>query len=590
MNRIPLICAAVLTLADVAKPVVVDDPAYLFFARQIVANPARMYGPSVPELTFHWYQHPIPAFEVLCPPVVPYWLALGMSLFGESVPLLKLWMFPFAWLFARSVDRLLRWVSPPGSSEAARSLMVLAAVLSPVFLPALNLMLDIPAMALGLAGVAVFVGGLPAPRWWRGVLSGLLIGLAMQTKYSTLLMPAVVAMTVFGYGLRVVLPGIFCAVAVAAVFVGWEVYIDGVYGQSHFVFHSGDQFRESSALPVDATWRQRTAEKLSLLYEEKVKLTGPLFGLLGLLAPGLVMLAWLALGLARRWLLVLGIGFLAFGAVGLMALPVEYQIYTRSPAPAEYPRLTFTSILCTVWSTSLVFALVGILARLHVRGWSGGRPRLRFDPVAVVLTVWLLLEVLGFFMLTPFAASRRVMGLIVVFSLLIARLLSTTVRTEESLRTMRTLTVAGLVWSSLFAVTDIVDARIEKVVPERVARSVRAVDPGATVWFCGHWGVQYYAERAGLKMIDPDASELAVGDFLALPTGERPDAQRILLPPDAVRLVGRIDETAFWPLKTIGYFYGGGTPLAPHEGPRVSVEIYRVERAFVPATDRSIYD
>jgi len=588
MNRTPLVCALILVLADVAKPVVVDDPAYILFARQIAESPAHMYGPPPEGALFHWYQHPSRAFEILCPPVVPCWLALGISLFGESVPLLKLSMFPFAYLFAWSVHRLFRWLCAAPSSQPARSMMVAATVLSPAFLPALNLMLDIPAIGLGLAGVAVFVGGLPIPRWWRGALAGVLIGLAMQTKYSTLLMPAVVALMFFGYGRRVLVPAALCAAAAGLVFVAWEYRTFEVYGRSHFAFHSADQPWDHLKFPPETTWTGRAAEKLSLIYEEKVKLVVPLLSQLGLLAPGSILLAWLALGMTRRWLAIVGIGWLAFGAVGLAAIPIDDQIFTRDEA--GLPRMTFTSVLVTVWLSSMAVASIGILGRLHVRGWSIGRPRLRFDRIAVVLTLWLGLEIFGYFMLTPFPASRRLMGPIVVLSLLVGRLLLWTVRSDDSLRTMRMVTVAGLIWASLFAVTDIVDARIEEVVPRRVANAVRAVDPEAKIWFCGHWGTQYYGERAGMEMVVPDETNLRRGDYLAVPGKDRPAAQEILIPWANVELVGRVDETAYWPLKTIPGFYGGNLPLQPHEGPRMSMEIYRVVRGFVPETDPAIYE
>ena len=58
-----------------AKPVLVDDPVYLHFARHIAQHPLDPYG-----FILLWYSAPQPAMEVLCPPVLPYWLALGTRL------------------------------------------------------------------------------------------------------------------------------------------------------------------------------------------------------------------------------------------------------------------------------------------------------------------------------------------------------------------------------------------------------------------------------------------------------------------------------------------------------------------------------
>ena len=92
----PTALAVIVTLANAIKPVLVDDTAYLAYARQMAAHPLDPYG-----FTIHWYTVPEPAMDVLAPPVVPYWLALGMRLFGEHILLLKLWLFPFVWIFAR---------------------------------------------------------------------------------------------------------------------------------------------------------------------------------------------------------------------------------------------------------------------------------------------------------------------------------------------------------------------------------------------------------------------------------------------------------------------------------------------------------
>src|SRR5437868_3901982 len=93
--RNPVVLAALVTLANAAKPVVVDDTAYLAFARQIAARPLDPYG-----FELFWYSLPEPAMEILAPPVLPYWLAAGIRLFGEHVVLLKLWLFPFPLVLA----------------------------------------------------------------------------------------------------------------------------------------------------------------------------------------------------------------------------------------------------------------------------------------------------------------------------------------------------------------------------------------------------------------------------------------------------------------------------------------------------------
>src|SRR5262249_26947003 len=133
--RSPLALAVLVALANAAKPVTVDDTAYLTYARHIAENPTDPYG-----FTVFWYAAPEPAMQVLAPPVVPYWLAVGLRIVGDSPPLLKLWLFPFVYLLAWALRALLVRFAR-GSEDFAFPLLML----SPAVLPTVNLMLDIPA-------------------------------------------------------------------------------------------------------------------------------------------------------------------------------------------------------------------------------------------------------------------------------------------------------------------------------------------------------------------------------------------------------------------------------------------------------------
>jgi hypothetical protein len=97
--------ALALTALDAAKPLVIDDTVYVAIARQILVRPLDPYG-----FELYWDQDPEPAFDVLAPPLLPYWIAGSMALFGDRPMLWKLWLFPFAWVLAGSL-----FPSPVGS-------------------------------------------------------------------------------------------------------------------------------------------------------------------------------------------------------------------------------------------------------------------------------------------------------------------------------------------------------------------------------------------------------------------------------------------------------------------------------------------
>src|SRR5437899_1734700 len=89
-----ILLAFTMTNANAPKPPVIDDTAYLALARQISHAPLDPYA-----FEQFWYQQPQPANEVLAPPVLSYWLGLGMRLVGDNPVALKLWVLPFTLVF-----------------------------------------------------------------------------------------------------------------------------------------------------------------------------------------------------------------------------------------------------------------------------------------------------------------------------------------------------------------------------------------------------------------------------------------------------------------------------------------------------------
>src|SRR5262249_57413658 len=92
------------------------------------------------------------------------------------------------------------------------------------------------------------------------------------------------------------------------------------------------------------------------------------------------------------------------------------------------------------------------------------------------------------------------------------------------------------------------------------------------VWFTGHWGFQYYAERAGMKPLIADESLLRAGDWVVLTlTGQ--DKQMVWVPESTLDQIGRVAPRDSIPLSTRGIYTGEGPPLIPQEGPRIDIGI-----------------
>src|SRR5258708_37283803 len=97
----------------------------------------------------------------------------------------KLWLLPFSLLFIWSLHALCR--------RFARGLempLVWMTVLSPTFLPSLNLMLDVPALALSLAALVVFIDASDRDSFAGAALAGAGAGPAAEPQYTGLLAPA----------------------------------------------------------------------------------------------------------------------------------------------------------------------------------------------------------------------------------------------------------------------------------------------------------------------------------------------------------------------------------------------------------------
>jgi hypothetical protein len=542
--RRPVVLALVVTLANAAKPVAVDDTAYLAFAAHIADAPLDPYGFEV-----YWYDAPDRAMDILCPPVVPYWLAAGVRLVGVSPVLLKLWLFPVAWLLAWAVRDLLRRFAP-GTEAAALPLVVL----SPAVLPMVNLMLDVPAAALGLAALAVFGRACDRRSWLLAIGAGLLAALAMQTKYTALVAPAMLGW----YGLthrRFALTAVAVAAAVGG-FLAWEGWVFLNAGESHFFLHA----------------RQQSASEAGWL-ADKFHLVAPLAGHLGVLAVGFAVYAQRAVGVPGR-VVAAGAVLWAAGAVLVCVTPGADAVLVGTP---ERPKLTLPVLVWRTAGTAVLLTALAAALKLLVR-WR--RQSLRWDAGNWFVVGWVLLELAGYFGMTPFPAARRVIGVSLALGFLSARVVSR----SRFRRPAAWAAPFGVAVGVLVAALDAYDALPEKVLAERAAALIPA---GAQGWYQGHWGFQFYCERAGMKPAVVGQATLAAGDYLVLPLYPdhegfyRPHPGSLVTdPPEEAERVAEFVWDDRLAAQTVPNFYGGTDPIAGRDHPRLRVGVFRLTRAW----------
>jgi hypothetical protein len=568
--------ALLYTLFNAAKPLTIDDTAYYHFAVQIARAPLDPYGGS----DLFWYQWPHRPFEILAPPLLPYWWALGLHLLGDEPVLWKLWLFPFSLLFVVALHSLFR--------RFARGLeepLVVLTVFSPPFLPSLNLMLDVPALALSLAAVAAFLGANDRRSFVLALLAGLLAGLAMQTKYTGFLAPAVMLAAAFLVRGRDWLPALgrwlIAAGTAGILFVAWEAWIAQQYGESHFVYHARSnnhhlrsKIAARRAETADQGWLARQAAVLEPILEDKAILVPPLLAVLGGVTGGQLLLGLAALRGSRR-LVLTGGTLLALGLLAIAAVPDRLDTFWSDPDSGQ-ERLTLPNT---------IFGLLAlVLGAVTAAAW-WFLLRRRNRRAEGFLAAWLLLELVGYFALTPFCAVRRVMGIVVVVTLILGRLASRTCRGPQGQALVHAVVGFTVALGIGYYALDLSEAHAQRVLAEQAARWVCAQPrpPEATTWFVGHWGFQFYAERAGMKAVVPDTSLLRAGDWLVVPD-ERIHQQRIRLDPEVVRPAQVLSMRDGIPLRTVMCYYCGRVPLEHHEGPRLQVTIYEVREDFRAVT------
>ncbi|MFQ5416491.1 MAG: hypothetical protein ACE5FL_05500 [Myxococcota bacterium] len=549
----PLLAAALLTALGATKPIVVDEAIYAQYASHIALQPGDPYG-----FEAFWYEHPEPAHHLLVPLFLPYWVAAARAALGDSPLHWKLSLFPFALALTASLSLLLRRIAP----SFERPLLWMVA-LSPGVLTSFGLMLEIPALALSLLGVAAFITACERGRIDLALLAGVIAGLAMQTKYSGVLGLAAVAL----YALIFRRPafGVAAAAAAIAVFAGWETFLAARYGESHFLYAVGKIGDYSSG---------GSALQWGIGLASLVGATLPAVGVLtcAALRPGRASAVGAALAVAGIFaaLPLLPAGTLAGAGRSLPNL--------SAPRPEL---LVFAPLGLVVLAgiASLARALLGRIPGPHGGGTEGGAESRRWDHW---LLGWLAVELVGFFVLSPYLAARRVVGLGVVATLLAGRVAYRYAPTARAAVTAAMCSSAAI--GALFLVADHCDALARRRSVVELAERVAALPADAgceTLWFTGHWSFLHYGEELSMRPAFAGASRLKRGDCLAIPHGVQ--RQRLAADPRFTREIPGLSTRSRWPWSTIPSFYVGPVPVRAQPVTQVRIALYRVLADHVPA-------
>jgi 4-amino-4-deoxy-L-arabinose transferase-like glycosyltransferase len=511
------------TLVFLNAAVSLDAPVFLAVARQILAAPLDPFGfemiwdPTSPQAA-EFNQNP---------PLLSYWLAPVIAVFGEWEPALHAALLPLSLLAAFCFWGIARRLAGDGFGPTA------VLVATPAFaLLGTTLMLDVPVLAAFLAAVYALLRANEdaSPGWeWAAGAAAAAAGLTKYVGFSIVpllaaglwLLPSAggsIPRRPLGRWLRVLgLP--------LLVWTGWALWTQAIYGSVHFT--GGLALVGSKSFVPDDFWNHL--------------LSVPVFYGGALLFPIFVWAERLLR--ARRGAEVAVAGILAGAAVVTFVLPdgAPPRRVALGIEEAILGALGFAGA-CVVWG-------LGIARERSV--WRS--PEHRF------LVLWLL----GFFVFSSFV-NWHVNAADALMAAPPAILLCFRHPALRPAQRVVALWTAGMfAFSVVLTASDVAQRNVYRDVAARISGEIG--DAPGRRWFVGHWGLQYYLERESFEPVAPSQyarrygrSRLEVGDWLVSSRNvSQLDVGRALAP-YGMKVIWRWEVPATLPLRATNPDAGAG--------------------------------
>jgi hypothetical protein len=220
-----------------------------------------------------------------------------------------------------------------------------------------------------------------------------------------------------------------------------------------------------------------------------------------------------------------------------------------------------------------------VLWREYLRRW----PQL--DVAQRFLFLWLALEILLYFPLSPFPAVRRVLGIVTVLILILGQSVVRQVAGRpERLRWVYAAAALNVAAGLGLFFVDLEERWAVQTAVRQAQAVVQSHAPAGTVWYAGLAGPWYDPHRAGMTRLVPDRSRLRTGDWLVL-FHDLIVYEEIDVDPQKVKQVAMIEGGDWLPLST--KLLGGKHPLQHRTAPQIVTTIYQVRADFVAKTAKT---
>jgi 4-amino-4-deoxy-L-arabinose transferase-like glycosyltransferase len=525
------------TAFNITKAVHIDDTAFLEIARHITRDPLHPFSGWI-----NWYDTTLPISSLLHPPLVPYLYALVMAIFGESEIVLHLVISLFT-LFSVFFFYLLARYFVPKIAYILTAIFILG----PTFLPAQNLMTDIPLLTFILAFFWAIITPVKNQKYRiRYFLAGLFIGLASLTKYASFILLPILILHIFltrrWRYLWVVLIPIF-------IIILWSLFNYLEYGRFHILDAKNNYFN---------------------LTEVKDRLLVFIIAL-GAMTPFSIIFL-------RNMIFNKKILILITSVLIAIFFSWRYWHFLGEPKINYYLRLYFFTNGILITSLIMVF----IWEKFQQMKKNFSQAQVNF----IILATWFFGLTTYMIIFVPFMAVRH---LLLVMPAVIF-ILGLSVFAKINKKAVWIGTFITIFLGVAVSLSDWIYADIYRVYAPKIEKNIRAIQlkerAHSTVWFGGHWGWQWYTARSGMKQYDTWRTIFQNGDYLVMPSVERQyinplhasilkPVETILVPPSPFTTIRIMTD---FPLAPRGYYALGYRylPWTISKQPLEEFTIYKV--------------
>jgi 4-amino-4-deoxy-L-arabinose transferase-like glycosyltransferase len=490
-------------LPFLAKPFNVDDPLFVWAAKQIHAHPTDPYGFNV-----EWGYREFAMSRVTeNPPLACYYLALAAGFFGwNEIGLHFAFLLPAIAAIIGTYRVAKRFCKSPEWAA-------LITLFTPVFMvSASTVMCDVLMLAFWVWAIAFWLEGMESKRFCPLAIAGVLISLALVSKYFGVCLIPLLAAHGWAHQRRLGRWALALLIPLATICI-YQLVTNSLYGAGLLsaagrYANFATQFYQVSKL---------NSSVVALAFTGGCAATAVFF------AP----LLW------RRTPALLGIVAVA----ALILVFIAGRVFAK-----------YNNIETPVWvKVQFVFWALGGLSILALAAAELWRRR---DAGSWLLALW----VWGTFVFTALinwtVNGRSILPLVPAIAILIARRLEQfPVRVQSKAICL----AAGTALSLIVVGADCNFAHAVRELATKVASTYQR--PAQILWFQGHWGFQYYLQEHGGLPVDFKSSDLKPGDIVAVPsdnTNLRP------LNPATADLLGTVTVDRAGALDTMDSLTGAG--------------------------------